>query len=328
MHKALVTGANGFVGRALCKRLLIDGWQVRGTVRSSSQLDHLPTGVDGFKVGDVGPDTDWTEALLGVEAVVHLAARVHVMKDSASNPFSEYHKINLMGSERLARSAAEYGVKRFIFMSSVKVNGEENLKAYKEGDAPAPRDSYGISKMRAENRLKEITAESQMDLVILRPPLVYGPSVKANFLELMKIVDRRMPLPLLNINNRRSFIYLGNLVDAILTCMKHPGAAGQTYFVSDDEAVSTTDLIRKVASALNKSPRLFYFPGILLFVMGRIIGKGPFVDRLIGSLTVDISKIRQELGWKPPFTMEYGLQKTAEWYRESLNKIENFSKIS
>ncbi len=316
MQKVLVTGANGFIGRALCSRLLAEGWRVRGTVRSNNQFTRLPDGVEPTKVDSGDLKTDWENTLEGVNTVVHLVARVHVMKDSASNPFAEYRKVNVMGSERLALTAAKCGVKRFIFMSSIKVNGEENVRAYKEEDAPAPKDAYGISKMQAEKRMKKIAADYRMDLVILRPPLVFGPGVKANFLELMRIVEKRTPLPLLNVNNRRSFIYLENLVDAVLTCMKHPGAAGQTYLVSDDEDVSTTELIRKIAWALNKSPRLFPFPVVLLFIMGRILGKGPSVDRLIGSLIVDISKIRQELGWKPPFTMDHGLQKTAEWYKE------------
>ena len=316
MKRVLVTGANGFIGQTLCERMLAEGWQVRGTVRSLNQVNNLPSGVDALPVGSIGPDTEWSKVLIGIDTVVHLAARVHIMKDSSSNPFAEYRKVNVMGSERLALTAAECGVKRFIFMSSIKVNGEENVRAYKEEDAPAPKDSYGISKMQAEKRIKQIAADSGMDLVILRPPLVFGPGVKANFLELMKIVDKGTPLPLAKVDNRRSFIYIENLVDAVLTCIKHSGSAGQTYFVSDNEDVSTPELIRKTASALKKPTRLFPFPKLLLFILGRLIGKGPAVDRLFGSLTVDISKIKQGLGWKPPFTMEHGLQKTAEWYKE------------
>ena len=316
--RVLVTGANGFIGQTLCERMLAEGWQVRGTVRSLNQVNNLPSGVDALPVGSIGPDTEWSKVLIGIDTVVHLAARVHVMKDSASNPFTEYHKVNVMGSERLALTAAECGVKRFVFMSSIKVNGEENVRAYKESDAPAPKDSYGISKMQAEKRIKEITADSDMDFVILRPPLVFGPGVKANILKLIKKVDKGTPLALARVQNRRSLIYLENLTHAIITCIQHPNAGAQTYFVSDDEDVSTSELIRKIASALNKPARLFPFPKLLMFILGRLIGKGPAVDRLIGSLTVDISKIKQGLGWKPPFTMEHGLQKTAEWYKDKL----------
>ncbi len=320
MHKVLVTGANGFIGQSLCERMLAEGWQVRGTVRSLNQLNNLPSGVDALPVGSIGPDTEWSKVLIGIDTVVHLAARVHVMDDSASNPFAEYRKVNVMGSERLALTAVECGVKRFIFMSSVKVSGEENVRAYKEEDAPAPKDSYGISKMQAEKRIKQIAADSGMDLVILRPPLVFGPGVKANFLELMKIVDKGTPLPLAKVDNRRSFIYIENLVDAVLTCIKHSGSAGQTYFVSDNEDVSTPELIRRMGAALGRPARLFPFPLLLINVAGFISGKSATVKRLVGSLTVDISKIRTELGWKPPFTMEHGLQKTTEWYLNDYRK--------
>jgi nucleoside-diphosphate-sugar epimerase len=313
MEKVLVTGANGFIGTKLCKKLLCKNFCVHGAVRPGKS-SFLPEGVEAVHIESINGDTDWKNILEGVNTVVHLAARVHVMKDSSSNPFDQYRKVNVIGSECLALKAAECGVKRFIFMSSVKVNGEENVSAYKESNAPAPRDLYAISKLQAEQRLMKIAAESGMELVILRPPLVYGPGVKANFLELVKITNKGWPLPLANVNNQRSFIYLGNLVDAVLICMKHPRAAGQTYFVSDDEDISTPDLIRKIASTLNKSPRIFPFPRLLLFTIGKIIGKGASVERLIGSLTVDISKIRQELGWKPTVTMDFGLQETAEWY--------------
>ena len=317
MKRVLVTGANGFIGTELCKTLLSENFNVRGAVRPDKAY-LLPEGVEARPIESIDGDVDWEDTLDGVGAVVHLAARAHVMKDSASNSFRAYHKVNVVGTEHLALAAAKCGVKRFIFVSSVKVNGEENVRTYKESDAPAPKDSYGISKMQAEKRIKQIAADSGMDHVILRPPLVFGPGVKANFLELMKIVAKGTPLPLAKVDNRRSFIYIENLVDAVLTCIKHSGLAGQTYFVSDNEDISTPELIRKTASALKKPARLFPFPKLLLFILGRIAGKGAAVDRLIGSLTVDISKIRNELDWKPPFTMEYGLQKTADWFKEKM----------
>jgi len=313
MKRVLVTGANGFIGTNLCKKLMGENFRVLGAVRSG-KASLLPEGVEATHIESIDGDTDWKNTLEGVNTVVHLAARVHVMKDSASDPFSECRKVNVMGSERLALAAAQYGVKRFIFISSVKVNGEENVRAYKESDAPAPRDSYGISKMQAEKRIKEITADSDMDFVILRPPLVFGPGVKANFLKLIKTVDKGTPLPLASVQNRRSLIYIENLIHAIITCIQHPNAGDQTYFVSDDEDVSTSELIQKIASALNKSARLFPFPQLLLFILGRLIGKGPAVDRLIGSLTVDISKIKQGLGWKPPYTPEEGIRETVLRY--------------
>jgi nucleoside-diphosphate-sugar epimerase len=313
MKRVLITGANGFIGTNLCKRLSGENFHVCGAIRPGKS-SFLPERVEAVPIKSIDGDTDWKNILENIHTVVHLAARVHVMKDSVSNPFDEYRKTNVMGSERLAQTAAECGVKRFIFMSSVKVNGEENVRAYNEGDAPFPKDSYGISKMIAENRLRDIASKTGMELVILRPPLVYGPGVKSNFLYLIKTVHKGRPLPLSKVYNRRSFIYIENLVDAVITCIKHPGAAGQTYFVSDDEDISTADLIRKIASALNKSPRIFPFPRLLLFTIGKIIGKGSSVERLIGSLTVDISKIRQELGWKPTVTMDCGLKETAEWY--------------
>jgi len=312
MH-ILITGANGFIGTKLCKKLLSENFTVHGAVRPG-KASLLPEGVKVVYIKSIDGDTEWKNILEDIHTVVHLAAQVHVIKDSASNPFAEYRKINVMGSERLAQTAAKCGVKRFVFMSSVKVNGEENVRAYNEGDTPFPKDSYGISKMIAENRLREIASKTGMELVILRPPLVYGPGVKANFLNLIKTVHKGRPLPLSKVYNRRSFIYIENLVDAVITCIEHPGAAGQTYFVSDDEDISTPDLIRKIAFALNKPLRIFPFPRLLLFTIGKIIGKGSSVERLIGSLTVDISKIRQELGWKPTVTMSRGLQETAEWY--------------
>jgi nucleoside-diphosphate-sugar epimerase len=313
MKRVLITGANGFIGTTLCKKLLNKNFCVYGAVRPGKS-SFLPEGVEAVHIKSIDGDTDWKNILENIHAVVHLAARVHIMKDSVSNPFDEYRKVNIMGSERLAQSAAGCGVKRFVFMSSVKVNGEENIRAYKESDATFPKDSYGISKMIAENRLREIASKTGMELVILRPPLVYGSGVKANFLNLIKTVHKRRPLPLSKVYNRRSFIYIKNLVDAVITCIKHPGAAGQTYFVSDDEDISTPDLIRKIASALNTSPRIFPFPRVLLFTIGKILGKGSSLEKLIGSLTVDISKIKQELGWKPTVTMDCGLQETAEWY--------------
>ncbi|MCB2149554.1 MAG: NAD-dependent epimerase/dehydratase family protein, partial [Deltaproteobacteria bacterium] len=247
--------------------------------------------------------------------VVHLAARVHQMAEDATDPLYAYRQVNVEGTRNLAESAARAGVKRFVYLSSVKVNGEENAKAYTETHEPSPTDAYGISKMKGESALKTICEKSGMEFVIIRPPLVYGPEVKANFLALMRLVDCRIPLPLASVTNRRSFIYLGNLIDCIYNCMTHPAAAGQTYLVSDDKDVSTPGLIRLIATSLKKPVCLFPFPQAFLSIIGRLLGKENAIKRLLGSLTVDISKIKRELNWTPPFTIESGLLDTADWYK-------------
>jgi len=314
MPSVLVTGANGFVGIVLCRRLRVDGFQVRGAVRSNKSSS-LPEGIESREIADIDAQTDWTEILRGVDTIVHLAARVHVMHDTATDPLAEYLKVNVAGTEQLARAAVEARVKRFIFLSTVKVNGEENVRPYREIDPPAPLDAYAISKLQAEQKLKKIATASGMELVILRPPLVYGPGVKANFLALIKMVAKGVPLPLASIRNRRSFIYLENLVDVISACCIHPDAGGKVFMVSDGEDVSTPELIRRIALTLKKKTRLFPFPPILLYILGRMVGKRQSVDRLIGSLAVDITKIESELDWHPPFTMASGLQQTADWYK-------------
>jgi len=289
-------------------------WNVSGTVRSAENYSSVQ-GVKSVIIGDIDTATDWNAALQGIDTVVHLAARVHVMKDSSAEPLQAYREVNVYGTERLALQAADAGVNRFIFLSTVKVNGEENRKAYTESDRPSPMDSYGISKMEAELKLRKIAAETGMAVVILRPPLVYGPGVKANFLKLLQTVDRRMPLPFAGVQNQRSLIYVDNLVDAIVSCVLHPNAPGQTFLVSDGKDVSTPELIRMIAAALQKQPRLFRFPPLALYIAGRLTGKGPAVDRLIGSLSVNTGKIKNELGWTAPFTLEEGLQNTAFWYK-------------
>ncbi len=317
MPTVLVTGANGFVGKALCKRLLQDKKKVRGIVRPA-KASFLPQGVEAVPIDSINGDTCWQESLKGIDTVVHLAAHMPIRSDSAADYRSEYRNLNELGSARLALAASKCGVKRFIFMSSVKVNGDANCRAYKESDDPHPKDSYGISKMHAEQQLKSIAAESDMELVILRPPMIYGPGVKANFLELLKIVNKGACLPLANITNRRSFIYIENLLNAVVTCLENPGAAGQTYFVSDDDDVSTPELIRRIAEALGKPMRLFPFPANLIRLAGLLAGRSSTVNRLFDSLVVDISKIRDELNWQPGFKMKEGLTATANWFLKVL----------
>lgn len=269
--------------------------------------------------------------------VVHLAARVHVMHDTVTEPLAEFRKVNVIGTERLAKKAATEGVRRFVFVSSIKVNGEktsflnhhaqqissnplsmrENLRSFLEDDAPNPQDPYAVSKWEAEQILRQIAQETGMEVVIIRPPLVYGPRVGANFLKLLKLIKKGMPLPFGLIDNQRSLIYVGNLVDAIITSLEHPAAAGQTYLVSDGEDVSTPELIRRIATSLGRPARLLPIPPALLRFAGHLTGKSAQVERLLDSLVIDSSKIRRELGWVPPFTMEQGLAETAQRFQGS-----------
>jgi nucleoside-diphosphate-sugar epimerase len=315
----LVTGATGFVGNFLCDRLLSERFSVRGTLLESETPMSLVVGVEPVKVEPLGINTTWSHALAGVDTIIHLAARVHVMDDPSADPLTEFRKVNVEGTAQLAREAAKAGVKRLVFISSIKVNGEESGTPYTLDSLPNPSDPYGISKWEAEQALRKIEAETGLEVVVVRPTLVYGPGVKANFLNMMKIITRNIPLPFASITNKRSLVYVGNLVDALAICATHPRAAGKTYLVSDGEDISTPELIRRTAKALGVTPRLFPLPLSLIHLAGKLTGKSGSVNRLTGSLTVDSSKIRQELGWKPPFTMEDGLLETATWFRNKFN---------
>lgn len=315
MH-VLITGASGFIGTALCWKLLSKKWQVRGTVRPSNRLNKLPAGVNAVQIGSIGPDTNWSEALVGVDCVVHLAARVHIMRDTAYDPLTLFRHVNVLGTERLAREAALANARRFIYISSVKVNGEGRSTPYREEDIQKPQDAYSVSKWEAEKVVNKIAVETGIETVIIRSPLVYGPRVKANFLRLLELVERGIPLPFASVNNRRSFIYLDNLVDAIVTCIENPRVSGQTYLVSDGEDVSVPDLLRRLGSAFGRPARLFPFSPFLMHMAARIFDKSIAIERLLGSLTVDISKIRRDLNWKAPFSMDQGLRETAKWYKK------------
>ena len=310
----LVSGANGFIGRTLCARLYAAGLHARGTVRFLQKTDAFPKKVSLVMVPSIGPDTDWTEALRGIDTVVHLAARAHVLEDVTAEPLAAFREVNLKGTARLAEMAVQCGVKRFVYMSSVKACGENRGSSYSENDKTTPQSPYGISKWEAEQALHAIAAETGLEIVVIRPPLVYGPGVKANFLRLLKIVKKGFPLPLAGIKNRRSLIYLGNLVEAVLTCILHPKASSQTYFVSDGVDLSTPELIGRIAAAMGKPARLFYSPPFLLKTVGAFLGKSDQIDRLTGSLTVDSGKIQRELGWKANHTIDHGLTETAQWY--------------
>lgn len=314
MENILITGATGFIGRPLCAKLAEGGAYVRAAVWRDESAGHFQDGIDIVPIDCIGPITDWTLALHGINTVIHLAARVHVMDEKAEEPLSAYRHVNVAGTERLARMAAANGVKRLVFLSSVKVHGEESAARYTEDNSPAPQDPYGISKLEAEEVLKRISLETGLEIVIIRPPLVYGPGVKANFYKLMWIVAHGLPLPLGSINNARSLVYLGNLIDAIIVCSVHPLASGQIFLIRDGEDVSTQDLIRMIAAALGQSTRLFPFPPALMRLAGALTGRTAAVNRLLGSLSVDDSKIRKELGWIPPFTLAQGLKETGRWY--------------
>jgi nucleoside-diphosphate-sugar epimerase len=317
MKRILVTGATGFVGRFLCARLCSEGWNVRGTTRVSENQSFLVDGVEPILIEPLGANTSWEQALAGIDVVIHLAARVHIMDDTSTDPMAEFHRVNTEGTERLALEAFRAGVKRLVFISSIKVNGEESSTPYTENSPARPTDPYGISKWDAEEALRRIELETGLEVVVVRPPLVYGPGVKANFLNMIKYIQKGVPIPFASATNRRSLIYVGNLVDALATCSIHPIAAGKTYLVSDGEDVSTPELIRRVAMALRVPARLFPVPAMVIRALGAVTGKKTEVRRLIGSLTVDSSTIKRELGWTPPFSMEEGLRLTAEWYVKS-----------
>lgn len=307
----LVTGAAGFVGRALCAEATGRGHRVRRALRTLNDAS------DSVEVGNVGPATDWQLHLIGIDVVVHLAARVHVMIEVLADPLAAFRQVNVEGTLNLARQAAAAGVQRFIFISSVKVNGEESDPAhpFAADEVPAPSDPYGISKMEAENGLRLIAAETGIDVVIIRPPLVYGPGVKANFHNMMRWLDRGIPLPLGAISNRRSMVGLGNLVDMILLCCEHPAAANQTFMVSDGEDISTTELLQRIARALARPARLISIPQGLLFFCAGLVNRRALANRLCGYLQVDISKTQQLMGWHPPVSVNDGLQLAADEYR-------------
>jgi UDP-N-acetyl-alpha-D-quinovosamine dehydrogenase len=306
-----VTGADGFVGSALCPGLDQAGARVRRVVRApKSDIVSGPA----VAVGDIGPVTDWGSALTDVSCVVHLAARTHVLRETASDALNEYRRINVGGTKRLAEQAAAAGVRRLVFLSSIKVNGEATAgDAYDEEDAPRPEDAYGVSKWEAE-RCLHAGASVPPEVVILRPPLVYGPGVKGNFLRLLGLVERGAPLPLGSIRNRRSLLYVGNLVDAIIAAITRPAAAGRTYLVSDGQDLSTPELVRAIARLLGTRARLLPFPVSLLRLGGSMLGRADEIARLTGSLRIDSSRIRREFDWAPRWTVEAGLAETVRWY--------------
>ncbi|MSU96892.1 SDR family oxidoreductase [Pseudomonas mandelii] len=313
----LLTGATGFVGGAILKRLHHENkHSVVVAVRDKSRVPIQ--GVPKVCIESFDGVTRWEEHLTGSNIVIHTAARVHVMNDVEADPLAAFRKVNVEGTLNLARQAAAAGVRRFIFISSIKVNGEGTVPgtAYGADDVPAPVDPYGISKMEAEQGLRELAAETAMDVVIIRPVLVYGPGVKANFLNMMRWLDKGVPLPFGAIYNSRSLVALDNLVDLVLTCIDHSAAANQTFLVSDGEDLSTTALLNKMAKALNKPARLIPVPSWILQSGAALLGKKGLSQRLCGSLQVDLTKTRNLLGWTPPLSVDEALANTAKHFRE------------
>lgn len=316
ISSVFVTGATGFVGKMLCHNLVERGYHVAGTVRSPEKLALLPKSMKYRMVEDISPDTDWNGGLDNVDTIVYLAARVHVMQEISTNPLDEYRRVNTAGTARLVEMAVKAGVRRVIYLSTIKVNGERTEGYPFTEETPVfPQDAYAQSKWEAEQILHGFALERDIEVVIIRPPLIYGPNVGGNFLRLLNWVNNDIPLPLSRVNNSRSLIYAGNLVDVIATCISHPLAAGETFLVSDDENISTSELISMIAKAMNKRPKMLPFPLILLKASGKLMGKGPEIERLTGSLCIDSSKIMKVLGWKPPFTMEEGIYETVKWYK-------------
>ncbi|MDG1096984.1 MAG: SDR family oxidoreductase [Methylophilaceae bacterium] len=313
----VVTGANGFLGSKLVPELFKNGYKVRQIIRTKKpKIDYK---IKSFCINNIDNFFDLTKPLKDVDVVIHLAARVHVMDDKHIDPLAEYRRINVEFTTNLAGQAASLGVKRFIFVSSIKVNGEmtENDMSFKADDNPSPQDPYGVSKLEAETGLMQLAKKTGMEVVIVRPPLVYGPGVKANFLSMISMLEKGIPLPFGNVDNKRSLVFIDNLVDLLINVIEHPKAAGQVFLVSDDHDVSTTTLLKAMSSALGKKAKLIPVPLFLLKAIFYLIGKSGLSQRLLGSLCLDISKTKELLNWTPPVSFEDGIGKTA---RSFLNK--------
>lgn len=307
----LLTGGTGFVGQSLLPRLLEKSpRKITLALRSAISIDRCKAHV----VGSFSNATDWSAALLNQQVVIHSAARAHIMKADVAESLAEYRRVNVDGTLNLARQAAAAGVKRFIFVSSIKVNGEwtPSGQPFTPDDTPAPEDPYGISKWEAEQGLQKLATATGMDVVIIRPPLVYGPGVKGNFASIIKLVAKGFPLPLGAISNKRSLVAVDNLVDLIITCIDHPAAANQVFLAGDGQDFSTTELLRGLSKAMNKPSRLIPVPASLLVLGATLVGKKGLAQRLLGSLQVDLSKARDLLGWEPPITAQEGLRRCIE----------------
>ena len=309
----LVTGVSGFVGHSLCLSLARSNRTVRGVVRTVHPVAS-PSGIERVEVGNLDAATDWAAALAGVDCVIHCAARAHVMHETEADALAAYRSVNVDGSKRLAEHAAVAGVRRLVYLSSIKVNGEQTALGapFLFSDTPAPEDAYGVSKWEAEQALWEAAANTALEVVVVRPPLVYGPGVKGNLARLLNLVRSGVPLPLGAVQNQRSLIGLDNLVDLLIRCVDHPAAKGQTLLVSDGEDVSTPDLLRHMAAALGRSARLLPVPVPLLRLAGRVLGKQAEIDRLVGSLQIDSRHTRELLDWTPPVSVAEGIRRMVQ----------------
>lgn len=308
MTRVLVTGVTGFIASALVPMLSEQGYHVRGASRKD-----CPTIQDNSVVGEIGPATDWSEALADVDVVVHLAARVHIMDEQSKDPLAAFRTVNLEGTRQLAEQAVAAGVKRFIFVSSIKVNGEKtDTIPFRATDEAKPEDPYGLSKAEAESALQKLCHETSMEWVVIRPPLVYGPGVKGNFNKLLRLVAKGIPLPFKGGKNKRSLVSVYNLADLICRCIDSSEAAKQVFLVSDHQDVTIEELLIKMADALDVPSRLFYFPPQLLQLAATLFGKKKEIERLLGTLVVDIDRTRETLNWEPPLELEQGLNRTIE----------------
>ena len=310
MH-VLLTGSTGFVGKALMSTLRTKRHEISAPMRAQSESS---ASLNSFLVGDINAATNWSTVLQGADAVVHLAARVHVMRDTADNPLKEFRSVNTEGTLNLARQAAAAGIRRFIFLSTIGVNGNSTShgKIFTETSASLPHDPYSVSKHEAEVGLRAISKSTGMKIVIIRPTLVHGNKAPGNFGKLTRLVAKGLPLPLASIDNRRSLVGIDNLVDFIITCLEHPAAANETFLVSDGEDLSTPDLIRRMARALDRPVRLLPVPKSVLMAVASMLGKRDMAQRLCGSLQVDISKARALLGWNPPVSVDEGLRRAVK----------------
>jgi len=320
MMRVLVTGADGFVGRTLCPFLAAKGYAVRAALRRppAGGADGLPGVRETVTVGEIGPHTDWRAALPGMDAVVHLAARTHVMRETDPHPLDAFRTVNLLGTERLAEAAAAQGVRRLVLLSTLHVHGERSgARPFRESDPPHPAGPYAQSKWEAEQVLMRVAGETGLEGVVVRPPLLYGPEVKGNFLRLLRWVERGLPLPLAGVNNRRSLCGATNLADLLEHCLRRPEAAGETFLAADGEDLSTPELIRRIAVLMSRPARLFYLPPAPLGLAARLAGFGGQWSRLSGSLVVNAEKSRVLLGRQEPETVEEGLARTVRWYGQA-----------
>lgn len=315
--RVLITGASGFVGSALTLELARRGrYTLRGTYQRPVDL----VGVNGIEpsCGVLSPDMNWTQALHSVDTVIHTAAKVHHMARVTTAIKDDYRRVNVEGTASLAQQAAQLGVRRFIFVSSIKVNGERTSKekGFTERDAAAPTDDYGKSKLDCERALFDISSAYPMEVVVIRPPLIYGPHVSGNFLSLLKLVASRVPLPLSAIDNRRSFMAIDNLVDLLIACIDHPKAANQVFLASDGQDMSTPELVSRIGGTMGLSIRLFSVPPVLLTGAAMALGKYSVAQRLCESLRIDISKTKEVLGWKPCINLDEGLRRAVDAFRK------------